>query len=274
MATRIDETFQRQRDEIALIEAMYPEDRFRIEVGATVLSVHVRLGATIPFPIELTVKLPEGYPCTHGPELSVSCPRSSRQVQERLHVEMQRIVSELSGRDDEILDEILNQFKQFVADFRPDHVGSDTKATVTVDATPAETRTEPDEYGTALVVVLWFHHLFSTTKRSNIVTLALNHELTGVGKPGSPACLIVEGVPSDVRDYVAELRSWRWQGFQVRAEHILQDGRRMSKSWDEGPASGTGWKGILEVEKMAEVVKAIQPYGLDELFTSAMRLGS
>ncbi|EJD45692.1 hypothetical protein AURDEDRAFT_184624 [Auricularia subglabra TFB-10046 SS5] len=184
---------------------------------------------------------------------------------------MQRIVSELAGRDDEILDEILSRFKEFVADFRPDLAGSETNAIV--DTFTANVPSKPDERGTALLVVLWFHHLFSTTKRTDILNLALNNCLTGVGKPGCPACLIVEGVPSDVRAYVAELRSWRWQGFQVRAEHILSDGRCMSKSWDEGKASGTGWKGILEVEKLTDVVKAIQPYGLDQLFLRAMKLG-
>ncbi|KZV81949.1 hypothetical protein EXIGLDRAFT_844161 [Exidia glandulosa HHB12029] len=258
------DNFQRHVDEVALLQAMYPEDVFESEAGANGLTVTVRLGVT-PVPVELRVLLPPEYPETRAPVVGVSCAQSSRRLQERLHDALHSIVRRLEGRQDEVLDEILAQFKTFLTEV--DFASLEPSQPTLDDADST------DDSNTALVVVLWFHHLLSTTKRSDIVSLATAHRLSGISKPGYPGCLIVEGSPTDVHAYVAELRSWRWQGFQVRSEHALEDGRRMSEIWTNDAASHC-WKGVVEVEKMADIVKALRPFELDQLFMRAMKLGA
>ncbi|KAH7106919.1 hypothetical protein BKA62DRAFT_685510, partial [Auriculariales sp. MPI-PUGE-AT-0066] len=91
--------------------------------------------------------------------------------------------------------------------------------------------------------IIWMHHLLSETKRSDIISLATRYKLTGLSKPGYPGCVIIEGDAPDVEAYISELRSWRWQAFQVRAEQQAPS-RRLGCGGDLGGIDGDVWSGI------------------------------
>jgi iron only hydrogenase large subunit-like protein len=73
----------------------------------------------------------------------------------------------------------------------------------------------------ALQVVIWFHHIKSTEKRKNLVAWARELDCSGFSKPGFPGVVVVEGLVSDVREYVGRVRALQWQAMQVRAEHTV-----------------------------------------------------
>jgi hypothetical protein len=59
--------------------------------------------------------------------------------------------------------------------------------------------------------VIWFHHVYSTSKRKAIVGWATELRLGGRLKSGLPGAVIAEGAPADVAEFVARVRALRWQ---------------------------------------------------------------
>jgi hypothetical protein len=106
-----------------------------------------------------------------------------------------------------------------------------------------------------LIVLIWFHHLLSTTKRKAILAF---ESLRGISKPGYPGILVLQGPKDIVNDAVTELKGMRWQAMQVRGEIECH-----KKQLDEG---------IHEVETVAEIVERMQTLGLEDWCLSALRM--
>eukprot|EP01083_Nonionella_stella_P162834 534958_1 len=106
---------------------------------------------------------------------------------------------------------------------------------------------------------MWFHHIYSTTKKRNINQLARQYKLTGFCVTGKPGVIVIEGDDRSVNQYIADLKSWNWQRMIVRhsENQILSDNKQFEsalkyKKWtfkNIAPHTKGGMKDVYELLK-------------------------
>ncbi len=69
---------------------------------------------------------------------------------------------------------------------------------------------------------LYSHHIYSKTKRKNILDLAKDNSLTGFCMPGKPGIVCLEG-PIDICNEVwSIIKSWNWKKINVRTQESFK----------------------------------------------------
>ena len=63
---------------------------------------------------------------------------------------------------------------------------------------------------------LYMHHIYSKTKRRNILDLADRLELSGFCLPGKPGVVCVEGSEQSTKQFYNILRRWNWKSISCR----------------------------------------------------------
>ena len=235
---------QRQEAEVALLLAMYP-DQIDWDPAQQQLRYISDKGAV------LCLRLPALYPELEAPLLisALDCKKNDLRDKTRLKLEPL-----LNLRNEEMLDRIVQAFEDLVESIQTSSVHEETTS-----VSASQERRNVLQYKT---VVIWLHHLLNTNKRK----LALNpsmHEsqiIVGVTKPGYPGILLYSG-PSDAIDaHVADLKSQRWQAFQVRFTEEVTT-----------PWSFREYK-IVEVESISEAAHAISDELNREIFLQAIKV--
>jgi hypothetical protein len=67
---------------------------------------------------------------------------------------------------------------------------------------------------------LYMHHIYSKTKRRNILQLAKEYNLSGFCLPGKPGVVCVEGTAHTTTEYYLILRSWNWKSITCRKREV------------------------------------------------------
>ncbi len=67
---------------------------------------------------------------------------------------------------------------------------------------------------------LYMHHIYSKTKRRNILSLADELHLTGFTLPGKPGVVCVEGTVATTREFYAALRRWNWKSIACKRRDV------------------------------------------------------
>lgn len=75
---------------------------------------------------------------------------------------------------------------------------------------------------------LYMHHIYSKTKRRNILDLADELELSGFCLPGKPGVVCVEGDESSTKHFYNVLRRWNWKSISCRHREVVTDCSDMS----------------------------------------------
>lgn len=196
---------------------------------------------TLPF------TLPASYPSNGQPIVGVSAQHVSNGQLQSLQAALNTILDSLSSSTEERLLQIIESFREHVRTTltQPAIEAIDPKATAKAEATPVSP---------TVVVLIWFHHLLSTTKRKAIKSL---ESLCGISKPGYPGILVLQGRKPALDEAITELKSMRWQAMQVRGE--VECGKKLDS-------------GIHEVEKVAEVVTKMDEIGLGDWCLSALKM--
>ena len=70
---------------------------------------------------------------------------------------------------------------------------------------------------------LYMHHIYSKTKRRNILSLCGELELSGFCLPGKPGVVCVEGTVRTTREFYAALRRWNWKSIACRRREVGTD---------------------------------------------------
>ena len=233
---------ERRAAEIALMEAMYPEEASFNERSSEFKYT--------PKDATLTLRLPDDYPSQSVPSvLSAQCGPQKTDVRESMREKLARMQA-----GDELLDMIVNVFNEVVDERRQqsklkrgDHeVQNGDRTQVGIDGDEAK-----------LTVVVWLHHLLNTGKRKQVLNPP-SPAISGVSKPGHPGVLVFAGPSTAVHEHVNGLRQLNWQAFQMRLE--------ADEEWtfDHG-------KGVKEVETMGDLVKEIGERK-KSVFMEAMRM--
>jgi RWD domain len=192
--------------------------------------------------IVLHFSLPRGYPAQQNPVVTFSAPNLSKAEHQALQAKLNAILSSLSSTDERIL-EIIESFNLSIP--------TATQESFTQVLFPQPTTShEPN-----IVVLIWFHHLLSLTKRKAILAL---QSVRGISKPGYPGILVLQNHKPVLNDAITELKGMKWQAMQVRAEIECDE-----KSLEDG---------VHEVESIAEVVERMERLGLGEWCLSALRM--
>ena len=69
---------------------------------------------------------------------------------------------------------------------------------------------------------LYMHHIYSKTKRRNILSSAHDLDLTGFCLPGKPGVVCVEGSERNTREFYSILRRWNWKSITCRRREEIE----------------------------------------------------
>lgn len=237
MALQSDQ--ERLESELSLLNSMYPSDVSFNEKSKEV--TFVPQDAAIS-PAKLCIRLSDEYPSNSRPDVLIGSvgPHDVRD-------EMRTIISSLPVGV-ETIDAVFEAFLDVAIRIREE--GQVTRAT------PLETNSDEKD---SITVIVWLHHLLSTTKRKAIQA-PTGSSVAGLVKPGYPGVLLFTGPSTQVQEHVRDLRGMNWQAFQVRAE--LEELWQLKHGY-----------GVKEVETMAEIVENL---GNDEsrkaIFLESMKI--
>lgn len=71
---------------------------------------------------------------------------------------------------------------------------------------------------------LWSHHIYSKTKRQDIIKLTKDYDLNGFMWSGKPGVICFEGISDNVEDVVKNVKTWCWQKLKiVKTETAYED---------------------------------------------------
>lgn len=226
----------RVEDEVALLEAMYPEEVKYNSRSKEIFYNHS--GAS------LLVRMSDSYPEGEAPQIISASSAGKGDLRDRL---MHAVVSLPVG--EEGLDAIFNAFQELLADAESqgatrDNLALDKGAVSSLDETKQTT-------------IIWLHHLVNTKKRKLCLSPA-DHAVSGLSKPGYPGVLVFSGPALGVNEHVHVLKQQSWAAFQIRYE-------------DESKWSFQHGAGVREVETMGEVVRSVGDRKNDFLEAIRMR---
>ncbi|KAK3691927.1 hypothetical protein LTR37_018358 [Vermiconidia calcicola] len=225
---------ERLRNELSLLEAMYPAQVGYVEKGS-----EVKYSSDAGY---FQLRLPDGYLVNELPEvISAGRARTDLRGQLKQHVQA-------CSTGEEIIDSVIAAFNELAESCAQTSDQSEL-------ANGKSSSAKSGDLGKATIVV-WLHHLLNTNKRKQALSLPLS-EVSGLTKPGYPGVLIYSGPAKAVHEHVGELKQLDWAAFQVRLE-----------SDDEW--TFTHGSGVKEVESMKDLVAEVGEKR--ELFMEAMRM--
>ncbi|KAG8166379.1 hypothetical protein KVR01_002068 [Diaporthe batatas] len=278
MPTLAEEAEERLGNELALLEAMYPESIAFDPKGR-------ELKYTPPAPGEgdgpvagkgvLVLRLPDTYPASGPPDLITA--RDARGQDARAQVSAAfRGLGVGEGEGEEVLDAYLLAFQDLINDSAGS--GPDGPAAPRAElehSSSSSSREQPQpQPQPRKTVVIWLHHLLNTNKRK--LALGPAAGVSGLTRPGHPGAMVFSGPRDAVDGHVGELRAQRWQAFQVRYDS--SDEGEGGKGAGEGAGAGAAaWAfehgtGTREVESLGEMARGISGAEHREMFLMVMGL--
>lgn len=262
MSETADEPEERLGNELELLEAMYPgcitfDSRGR-ELKYSPTSARDGLTKEL-----LVLRLPDNYPAKGQPDLITA--KDSKGLDARTQAS-----AAFSGlaivEGEEALDAFILAFQDFINESAADSSPQDIAIITSAKETKQPRKT----------VVIWLHHLLNTNKRKLALSPGLDGEsVSGLTRPGYPGVLVFSGPKDAVDSHVAELRSQRWQAFQVRYDSEQDGGHGTGGGNDDDDDLAWGFehsKGVREVESLGDMAQGITRAEHRETFLRVMGL--
>jgi hypothetical protein len=231
-----DDNTTRIENEVALLQAMYPEEIIYIARSKEVQYSYMKSA--------LLLRLPDSYPESEQPQIISAT--SSRKVDLRDGLK-QSFASLPVG--EETLDSIIITFQELVVRSESESALADSPQAL---AGSIDGQKDP----TTQTTIIWLHHLLNTNKRK-LALSPLDSHVSCISKPGYPGVLIFSGPALGGQAHVNTLKQQNWAAFQIRYEDEIE------WTFDHGT-------GVKEVESMGEVVKDVGERKDD--FLEAMRM--
>jgi len=168
-------------------------------------------------PVTMRVAAGSKYPDdVNDLTLHLSCDQWERQIQAEANAQAEEQLRALAIPGEPAVSHIVTWLQENASNFiRKDKVMPSTSSS----RRPAREKTS--------YVRLWIysHHIYSKTKRRNILQLAADHALTGFTLPGKPGVLCLEGRARDANDAWATIRGWTWQRISLKSQDEDVDGQ-------------------------------------------------
>ncbi|CAH1113548.1 unnamed protein product [Psylliodes chrysocephalus] len=165
---------------------------------------------------ELCVTLPHEYPKTE-PEIFVRNHKLNRNKAVQLNKDLNEFITNQEKGEPCIFSAV-----SWLQDNSSEYVQ------VEQEETPPKNNTADEKY---LRYWIYSHHIYSKTKRREIVELAHQLKITGFCMPGKPGIICVEGTTTDVIEWWQTIKSMNWKKIfcKVVEEDQLEEGRAFLK---------------------------------------------
>ena len=150
------------------------------------------------------------YPDEH-PEMHISSDQLTRSSQDTLNSDLTKFVSTLPLEEVCLLNAV-----EWVRENIPSYYSPIT----TTPPTTQDTRGSSQEL-TFCCLWLYMHHIYSKTKRRDILDVAGQLNLTGFCLPGKPGVVCVEGEEGVTRHFFSVLRRWNWKSITCRHREMV-----------------------------------------------------
>ncbi|POS81128.1 hypothetical protein DHEL01_v200495 [Diaporthe helianthi] len=257
MPTPAEEAEERLGNELALLEAMYPES-----IAFDPNGRELKYTPTAPGEGDnllskgvLVLRLPDTYPVRGLPDLITAKDAGGQDARTQVSAAFGRLGM---GEGDEVLDAYMLAFQEFIYDSAGEMPGHQDRE-LEDDRQP-----QPQPRKT---VVIWLHHLLNTNKRKLALGPSLDAaSVSGLTRPGYPGVMVFSGPRDAVDSHVGELRAQRWQAFQVRYDSGEENGNELDYwAFQHG-------MGIREVESLGEMAQGILGDAQREVFLRVMGL--
>ena len=293
------ERIEQQIDEIELMESMFTQQReFLLEdqdalslakafvngfvtTPPSSLSFTVSLevgdraeeyGKSALFKVDVCCRLENNYPGVF-PKVYVRSNDLSAQKQDQLNAELGSfMVSQLSS-DELCLLSVLDWVRENASSFFVTPVMVTTADSQMSDSTKLQSPTE------FCHMWLYMHHIYSKTKRRNILSLADELELTGFCLPGKPGVVCVEGDVENTKQFYSTLRRWNWKSITCRKKELIpvasgrcSDKERRFTGFQELSFDTHGHRsGHMDMGQFRDYLTA---HGLEHMFKELFGVGS
>ncbi|XP_068751088.1 RWD domain-containing protein 2A-like [Montipora capricornis] len=256
----IRESLALQISEVEMLRSMYPtEDEFKVDeqvladiqefcsgrtnlepnglnFSLTISLLHGEFGEANrdrENMIEVSFYIPQEYP-NSKPELFARSQVVNREAQRELNDELNSHLSSLERGELCTLPVI-----QWVQENGGIYIrrSQDDKLT-TAECKLRENDHKTKKNGTFLRMWLYMHHIYSKTKRKDILQWACDYDLTGFCLPGKPGVVCLEGNQINVEEYFSRLRRLNWKKITCRHrekgdENLSIDDQRKFSGFDE-----------------------------------------
>ncbi|GAA5823390.1 hypothetical protein JCM3770_006849 [Rhodotorula araucariae] len=291
------------REDLAVLQASligegelrWMEDDTRI-AWEPVLADGGPVSAALPLPT-LSLRLADAIdlsaeyrPAAKLPDFSLHSLTLGREDQARLRRELDRVVDRVQDEGSSLpVFTVYAALQEYLSANPPSATGSSRARSAEAQAeAPPAPPVGPFQLKTTL---LWSHHLLATSKRKDIVAWSTELGLYGISKPGYPGVIIVEGLASNVDEFVHRIKQLQWKALQVRCE---LDGPLVDAPLADdgvGAKDAPGWAVrrkshlgpvldprsvdkvcVKEVETLHEVGELMRAAGLWDVFTTALKL--
>lgn len=264
----MSECVRTQLEEVELLQATFPgPSEFYVDEGwmeAARAYLEDREEAPPPLrcvvrppgtaPLELTLQLPREYP-TVAPEAFVRSPNLDRVTQKRLNDQLQLYVTSLPRGDS-----CIYTLVSWLQDNAEEYCQSVTESVV-------KKLDVPKTYSR-----LWIysHHIYSKTKRKDILSLAGEFNLTGFMLAGKPGIVCVEGEKDDCEKWWARIKAMNWKKIVVKKTEDYLDAKnsfvRKFPTFEEISFQNTGNRNSDHHMDMGELYKYLTDHDCSYVF--------
>jgi hypothetical protein len=169
------------------------------------------------FDIEINCRLPNGYPSSAPPKVSIHSDCLTRTEQDRFNQNLQAYIS----TEMPISEACLLSIVEWSRDNAPLYY-TPALSQVLVDGNE-ETESTGGEEMEFCRMWLYMHHIYSKTKRRNILSLADELQLTGFCLPGKPGVVCIEGYSNQTKQFYNVLRRWNWKSITCKEREIIKE---------------------------------------------------
>lgn len=188
-------------------------------------TIHLIIDSTegkpeMEFDIELTCRLPNEYPTKQFPEVHVHSDSLTRSAQDNFN----KGILEYTKSELCVGDVCLLQIIEWARERAPDYY---TPPPVMSQLSHDSSQELDSNHFCRMW--LYMHHIYSKTKRRNILSLASDLDLTGFCLPGKPGVVCIEGYNKQTKEFYNVLRRWNWKSITCRKREIIEDARDIDK---------------------------------------------
>lgn len=180
-------------------------------VHLTIENSLTTVGGETEFDIEVNCRLSTGYPTTLYPEVHIHSDSLTRKGQDDLNKDLQAFISNELVLGNACLLSVIEWAREKACQhYSPPVLISQLE----------EEAIEPNEF---CRMWLYMHHIYSKTKRRNILSLASELDVTGFCLPGKPGVVCIEGDSSQTKQFYDILRRWNWKSVTCRKRELVKD---------------------------------------------------
>lgn len=213
------ENIESQLAEVELLQSMYPgAEEFKLN-DQTMLEdlkewLDSRSDLQPPTSISFVLKLenhleiharfPHDYPGDKCAEIFVTSNDLKRDLQSKLNKDLNEYLSETFEKYCAVTSLAVSWIQDNVDTYIPKH------------ELPAEDLESDDKSVQVGRLWLYSHHIYSKTKRKNILDLAKDNKLTGFCMPGKPGIVCLEGLLDICNDVWSVIKQWNWKKINVK----------------------------------------------------------